>query len=60
MDLESLLQGLLTKDAWSAILLSTQYVPCDNCRFGNPGDLVGKTEGTILDYNEDFNCLKPA
>ncbi|XP_064405775.1 exocyst complex component 3-like isoform X2 [Halichondria panicea] len=44
MDLEPLLQGLLTKDAW----------------FGNPGDLVGKTEGTILDYNEDFNCLKPA
>ena len=29
-------------------------------RFGNPGDLVGKIEGTVLDYNEDFGFLKPS
>ncbi len=35
MDLEPLLQGLLTKDAWSAILMSIQYYHVnDNYRTG--------------------------
>ena len=27
-------------------------------RFNNPSDLIGKVEGTLLDYNNDFSHLK--
>ena len=29
-------------------------------RFSKPMDLVGKMEGTLIDYNEDFKFLKQA
>ncbi len=29
-------------------------------RFGKPMELIGKVEGTLLDYNEDFKYLKQA
>ena len=34
----------------------------DNCafRFANPGDLIDKVEGTLLDYDTDFQLLKQA
>jgi hypothetical protein len=30
------------------------------CRFANPGDLIDKVEGTLLDYDTDFQLLKQA
>ena len=30
------------------------------CRFGNPGELIDKVEGTLLDYDTDFQLLKQA
>ena len=33
-------------------------LPCP--RFGSPMDLIGKVEGTLLDYNNDFNHFKQA
>ena len=29
-------------------------------RFANPGDLIDKVEGTLLDYDTDFQLLKQA
>ena len=30
------------------------------CRLGNPGVLIDKVEGTLLDYDTDFQLLKQA
>ena len=42
-------------------VLQYPYSPSPSLsRFSHPQDLIGKVEGTVLDYNGDFSKLKPS
>ena len=40
--------------------LTDLYLTIVLYRFANPGDLIDKVEGTLLDYDTDFQLLKQA
>lgn len=69
MDLQPIFAGFFTKDAWwedtilgscSRSFCMTNNIIIVLCRFANPGDLIDKVEGTLLDYDADFQLLKQA
>ena len=48
------------RQLFQTVLYNLQCILLCTCRFANPGDLIEKVEGTLLDYDTDFQLLKQA